>query len=84
MNAESNGLDAGMKRLETFLDRLPGSPMTQTRMIRHENAVQILKNDFQSGRKKLPSKTHFEMPFDVFYAGRCFQGVPYAHEDFPR
>lgn len=70
-----------MKRLETFLDRLPGTPLAEPKAIRHENAQNILKNDFQSGRRSLPSKTHFEMPFDVFYAGQCFQGVPYAHED---
>lgn len=84
LNAESNGLTNGIKRLETFLNRLPGSPMIRPEKIRHENAEKLLKNDFQLGRKSLPSKTHFEMPFDVFYAGQCFQGVPYAHEDFSK
>jgi hypothetical protein len=73
-----------MKRLETFLDRFPGSSTAQPQAIRHENAHLLLKNDFQTGRIKLPSKTHFEMPFDVFYSGQCYQSVPYAHEDHPR
>lgn len=73
-----------MKRLETFLDRLPGSPKNKLQSIRHENAQSYLKNDFQIGPKKIPSKTHFEMPFDIFYAGQCYQSVPYSHEDYPR
>jgi hypothetical protein len=73
-----------MKRLETFLDRLPGSSTIGVQPIRHENAELILKNDFQIGRNKIPSKTHFEMPFDVFYSGQCYQSVPYSHEDHPR
>ena len=73
-----------MKRLETFLDRLPGSSTAKPQPIRHEKAQLILKNDFQTGKIQLPSKTHFEMPFDVFYAGQCYQGVPYSHEDYPR
>lgn len=83
-NGESNGLANGMKRLETFLDRLPGSSAIQPQSIRFENAQSILKNHFQIGRNQLPSKTHFEMPFDVFYAGQCYQSVPYSHEDYPR
>ncbi|CAF0935330.1 unnamed protein product [Rotaria sordida] len=83
-NGESNGLTNGMKRLETFLDRLPGSSTNKLQLIRHENAQNYLKNDFQIGRNKLPSKTHFEMPFDVFYSGQCYQSVPYSHEDYPR
>ena len=83
-NGESNGLTQGVKRLETFLERLPGSSAAQSRAIRHESAQEILKNDFQIGKKLLKSKTHFEMPFDVFYSGQCYQGVPYSHEDSPR
>ncbi|CAF3539872.1 unnamed protein product [Adineta steineri] len=83
-NGESNGLDTGMKRLETFLDRLPGSSTTKLQKIRHENAELSLKNDFKTGKTKLPSKTHFEMPFDVFYAGQCYDSVPYSHDDYPR
>ncbi|CAF1045020.1 unnamed protein product [Adineta steineri] len=83
-NGESNGLDTGMKRLETFLDRLPGSSTTKLQKIRHENAQLSLKNDFKTGKTKLPSKTHFEMPFDVFYAGQCYDSVPYSHDDYPR
>ncbi|CAF2132774.1 unnamed protein product [Rotaria magnacalcarata] len=82
-NGESNGLTNGMKRLEIFLDRLPGSAKNKLQSIRHENAQLYLKNDFQIGRNQLPSKTHFEMPFDVFYSGQCFQSVPYSHEDYP-
>lgn len=84
MNGESNGLSSGMKRLETFLNRLPGSSPSLIRRIRHENANSILKTDFQRGQNQLPSRTHFEMPFDVFYAGQCYQGVPYSHEDHSR
>jgi Zn-dependent M16 (insulinase) family peptidase len=73
-----------MKRLEIFLDRLPGSSIVKLQSIRHENARLILKNDFQIERNQLPSKTHFEMPFDVFYSGQCYQSVPYSHEDYPR
>jgi hypothetical protein len=73
-----------MKRLETFLNRLPGSSPNNPQSIRHENAELILKNSFQIGKSKLPSKTHFEMPFDVFYSGQCYQSVPYSHEDYPR
>ncbi len=83
-NGESTGLANGMKRLETFLDRLPGSSTVKPNPIRHENARLILKNDFQTGKTQLPSKTHFEMPFDVYYAGECYQAVPYSHEDYPR
>ncbi|CAF0806864.1 unnamed protein product [Rotaria sp. Silwood1] len=83
-NGESHGLTNGMKRLETFLDRLPGLSTNKLQLIRHENAQFYLKNDFQIGRNKLPSKTHFEMPFDVFYSGQCYQSVPYSHEDYPR
>jgi hypothetical protein len=83
-NGESNGLTNGMKRLETFLNRFPGSSATPLQSIRHENAQLILKNDFQIGKNQIPSKTHFEMPFDIFYAGQCYQGVPYSHEDYPR
>ena len=84
LNGESNGLNNGMKRLETFLNRLPCSSVNSARPIRHENANSILKTDFQRGPTRLPSKTHFEMPFDVFYAGQCYQGVPYSHEDHAR
>jgi hypothetical protein len=73
-----------MKRLEIFLDRLPGSSTVKSQSIRHENAQLILKHDFQIGRNQLPSKTHFEMPFNVFYTGQCYQSVPYSHEDYPR
>lgn len=83
-NGESNGLANGMKRLETFLNQLPGSPTAKSQPIRLENAQNILKNEFQKGRNKLPSKTHFEMPFDVYYSGQCYQSVPYSHEDYPR
>ena len=83
-NGESNGLTNGMKRLEKFLNQLPGSPTQGIQTIRHENADLILKNDFQLKQTQLPSKTHFEMPFDVFYAGQCYQSVPYSHEDYPR
>ncbi|CAF1026202.1 unnamed protein product [Adineta ricciae] len=83
LNGEANGLKNGMERLETFLDRLPGSS-AKTQQIRFEDANAILKNDFKTGRVKLPSKTHFEMPFDVFYAGQCYQSVPYTHEDYPK
>ena len=83
LNGEANGLKNGMERLEIFLDRLPGSS-AKSQQIRLEDANVILKNDFKTGRVKLPSKTHFEMPFDVFYAGQCYQSVPYAHEDYPK
>jgi hypothetical protein len=73
-----------MKRLEIFLDRLPGSSIIGTQSIRHENAELILKNDFQIEKKEISSKTHFEMPFDVFYSGQCYQSVPYSHEDHAR
>lgn len=84
LNGEATGLTHGMKRLETFLDRLPGPATSQPQPIRHEDARQILKNDFQLGRRAFQAKTHFEMPFDVFYSGQCFQSVPYAHEDHVR
>jgi hypothetical protein len=83
-NGESNGLSNATKRLETFLNRFPGSSTIEPQSIRHENAHLFLKNDFQISKTKLPSKTHFEMPFDVFYSGQCYQSVPYSHEDYPR
>ncbi len=83
-NGESNGLTNGMKRLEIFLDRLPGSSIIKPQSIRFENAQLILKNDFQIGKNQLPLKTHFEMPFDVFYSGQSYQSVPYSHEDYPK
>ena len=73
-----------MKRLATFLDRLPGASIIEPRSIRYESVQHILKNDFQIGRNKFPSKTHFEMPFDIFYAGQCYQSVPYSHKDYAR
>ena len=73
-----------MKRLELFLDRLPGTPTIKSQSIRHENAYKWLKNDFKNKDTKLPSKTHFEMPFEVFYSGQLYQSVPYTHEDYPR
>jgi Zn-dependent M16 (insulinase) family peptidase len=83
-NGESNGLADGMKRLETFLERLPGTDIVRQQAIRHENAHRILKNDFQQGKHAIQSKTHFEMPFDIFYSGQCYSSVPYVHEDHAR
>lgn len=73
-----------MTRLEKFLNYLPGSSTIKSQSIRHENAELILKNDFKINKNSIPSKTHFEMPFDVYYAGQCYQSVPYSHEDYPR
>ncbi|CAF0727797.1 unnamed protein product [Didymodactylos carnosus] len=84
-NAESDALNTSTKRLETFLEHLPGDQPNKLYKTHFEDASLIIKNDFTLKQEKQQMyKTHFEMPFDVFYSGQTYQAVPYVHEDRPK